>query len=252
MWDKPHVLNPLASALYGIAVLIAFYGLVMFAVHQPAFLLREVRIAGALRHVSAVELESAVRAHLHGTFFTFDIAALRAAFERVAWVRKAQVRRHWPDRLEVTLEEHVPYARWGEAELVNTQGEVFRADYANPLPVFVGPAGSATEIAIQYEHFRRTLAAAGRTPVFVQVSPRRAWQIRLDDGLVVELGRTDVESRLARFVAAYDRTVARVGRRIEYVDLRYANGFAARVPGLRQDPAETKPRGRRAGGKART
>jgi cell division protein FtsQ len=68
------------------------------------------------------------------------------------------------------------------------------------------------------------------------VSPRRAWQLKLDSGLTLELGREQVEARLARFVGAYDRTLGRLGGGINHVDLRYANGFAVRMPGFKPEP----------------
>ncbi len=187
-----------------------------------------------------------MRRELKGNFFTLNLAATRAAFERLPWVRQVNVRRHWPARLEVTLEEHVPLARWGNTALVNTHGEVFQAAYDGTLPVFIGPDGAAREIAIQYRYFRRSLAAIGKTPVQVQVSPRRAWQVKLASGMTLALGREQIEARLARFVAVYDRTLGQLGRRIDYVDLRYANGFAVRIPELRHEKAEPR-RGRRAG-----
>ena len=109
-------------------------------------------------HVTRAQVEAIVKRELRGNFFTLDLAAARGAFERLPWVRRVAVRRHWPDRLEVALEEHVPLARWGERALVNTHGEVFAGAYDGELPVFSGPAGTAKEIAIQYQYFRRTLA----------------------------------------------------------------------------------------------
>ena len=132
----------------------------------------------------------------------------------------------------MAIEEHQPLARWGAAALVNNHGEVFEAAYDATLPVFSGPAGTSREIALQYDALRRTFAAIGRAPVQVRLSPRRAWQVQLDDGMTLEIGREQVESRLARFVAAYQRTLVPLARRIDYVDLRYANGFAARGPEL--------------------
>jgi cell division protein FtsQ len=146
----------------------------------------------------------------------------------------------------VALVEHVPFARWGAAAIVNTQGEVFRAAYDGELPVFNGPDGSAREIAIQYLYFQRSLGEIGETPVEVQVTARRAWQVKLASGMTLALGRENIEARLARFVAVHDRTLGQLGRRIDYVDLRYANGFAARIPELRHEKAEPR-RGRRAG-----
>lgn len=246
MWDKPDLLNPAASLLFASAFLLAAYGAVHYVVRLPAFPLREVRINGGLAHVTLEQVETIVRRELEGNFFTLDLAAARAAFEKLPWVRKVNVRRQWPDRLEVTLEEHVPLARWGNTALVNTEGEVFTAAYDGKLPLFVGPPASAKEMAIQYGYFQRSLAAIGQVPVQVQVSLRRAWEVRLDSGLTLELGRDSIESRLDRFIAAYDRTVNRLQRKLDYADLRYPNGFAVRIPELKREPQEKRRRGKAA------
>jgi cell division protein FtsQ len=242
MWDRPQVLNATANALFAAAFLLAFYAAVAFALSLPLFPLREVRIVSAPRLVQRAEVETLVQRELRGNFFTLDLARARAAFERLSWVRKADVRRRWPDRLEVTLEEHEPLARWGSAALVNAQGEVFEATYEGNLPLFNGPNGTAKEMAIQYAYFRHSLQSIGRTPVQVNVSPRRAWSLRLDNGTSLELGRSDIEGRLARFVQSYPQAVDVLGRRMQHVDLRYANGFAVRVPEIARAEGKEKRR----------
>jgi cell division protein FtsQ len=88
------------------------------------------------------------------------------------------------------------------------------------------------------------LAPLGLGVAELAVSPRGAWRVRAEGPqgpLSLELGRDDPSGRLARFVAAYGRTIgalARQGTRVDHVDLRYRNGFAARVPGLREAPAK--------------
>ena len=232
MWDRPDILNAAASALLAVAILVIAFVTLYTVVRLPVFPLREVRITHALAHVTAAQLESIVTHGIKGNFFTLDLAQTRAGFERLPWVRNVNVRRQWPDRLEVTLEEHVPLGRWGSAALVNTYGELFAAAYDGHLPVFVGPPDSAKEIAIQYRYFQRSLAAIGQVPVQVQVTARRAWQVRLANGITLAVGRENVEARLDRFVAVYARTVGRLERRLAYVDLRYANGFAVGIPEL--------------------
>ncbi len=245
MWDRPDILNRISGALLALAVSLAAYGALHFVVHLPVFALREVRVGGTLAHVTREQVGDVVKGELKGNFFTLDLAATRAAFEKLPWVRKVNARRQWPDRLEVTLEEHVPLARWGNVALVNTYGEVFEAAYDGKLPLFIGPPGTAKEVTIQFEYFRRSLARIGKVPDLVQVSPRRAWQVRLEGGLTIELGREQIEARLARFAATYERTLGKLARRIEYVDLRYANGFAVRIPELKTEKMEkTAPRGR--------
>jgi cell division protein FtsQ len=251
MWDRPGLLNALANALFAIAAVLVAGAILLRVSQLPEFALREVRVGGELKHVTRDEIEDVVRREVRGTFFTLDLARARAAFERLPWVRIVAVRRQWPAGLEVALEEHQPFARWGTAALVNTHGEVFHAAYEGPLPLFAGPEGAAREIAIQYRYFLRSLAAVGETPVEVRVSARRAWQLKLESGLTLALGRENIEARLARFVATQPRAAAVLGRRVDYVDLRYANGYAVRIPELlHEKPEPARPRRKGAGRKA--
>lgn len=232
MWDKPAVLNKLTDLLVVTALLGLLYAGVIHVLRLPLFPVQEIRVAAPLTHVTREQIETIVMREVRGTFFTLQLGTVRTAFERLPWVRKAEVRRHWPGRLEVVLMEHDPLARWGKDALVNVQGEVFEAAFDGGLPIFNGPAGAAKEMAIQYDHFRRSLAAIDKVPDEINVSPRRAWQIRLNDGTTLDLGREHVEDRLRRFVVTYPRTIARMTQPVDRVDLRYANGFAVRVPGL--------------------
>src|SRR5687767_1030696 len=251
MWDRPGLVNALASALFAIAAMLVVGAILLRVSQLPEFALREVRVGGELKHVTRGEIEDVVRRELKGSFFTLDLARARGAFERLPWVRAVAVRRQWPAGLDVALEEHQPFARWGAAALVNNHGEVFHAAYEGPLPLFVGPEGAAREIAIQYRYFRRSLAVIGETPVEVRVSARRAWQLKLESGLTLALGRENIEARLARFVATQPRAAAVLGRRVDYVDLRYANGYAVRIPELLHErPEPAGPRRKGAGRKA--
>ena len=253
MWDRPGLMNATANVLYAAAAVTVLAAAAALLARLPVFDLREVKVGGDLRHVTRGEIESVVQRDLRGNFFTLDLGVARAAFERLPWVRRVNVRRHWPGGLDVALEEHAPLARWGTTALVNTHGEVFGGAYDRELPVFTGPEGAAREMAIQYAYFSRTLQKISETPVEVQLTARRAWQVKLASGMTLALGRESVEARLARFVEAHGRTLAPLGRRIDYVDLRYANGFAARVPELRHDRQEApraQRKGKRTGGGA--
>lgn len=248
MWDKPGMLDGISNLLLAAALLLAAYGAAHYVMRLPVFPLREVRLYDRPVRVTFDQIEAIVRNELQGNFFTLDLAQTRTAFEKLPWVRKANLRRHWPDRLEVALEEHVPLARWGNAALVNTHGEVFTAASDGALPLFAGPEASAKEITIQYGYFQRSLAAIGQVPAQVLLSPRRAWRIRLESGLVVELGREHIESRLDRFIANYDRSIGRLQRKLDYVDLRYSNGFAVRIPELRNATQDKRRDGKPARG----
>jgi cell division protein FtsQ len=235
MWDNAAVLNRAANLLYGAAALLIVYGCIYYVVHLPVFPLREIRVIGDVAHVTNEQVAAVTARELRGNFFTVDLAQAREAFEKLPWVRTVNVRRQWPDRLEVAVEEHQPLARWGSTALVNAHGEVFEAAISSKLPVFFGPEGTAVEVVARYAEFDRLLAPIGRKVVLITLSARRAWQLRLDDGMVLQLGRENLEARLAGFVSAYPRTVARLPQPPSHVDLRYSNGFAVRTPGLKWD-----------------
>ena len=235
MWDNATALNRAAGLLYGAAALLIVYGCIHYVVHLPVFPLREIRVIGDVGHVTNEQVAAVIARELRGNFFTVDLAQAREAFEKLPWVRKVNVRRQWPDRLEVVVEGHQPLARWGSTALVNAHGEVFEAAISSTLPVFFGPEGTATEVVARYGEFDRLVAPIGRKVVLITLSARRAWQLRLDDGMVLQLGRENLEARLAGFVSAYQRTVARMPQPPSHVDLRYSNGFAVRSPGLKWD-----------------
>lgn len=234
MWNNPRLLNAAASALSAVAcVIFAFAGLQMLLA-SPLFPMREIVVHGALAHTTRSELERSARERVSGNFFAVDLGAIRTGMEQLPWVRRVDVRRVWPDRIELAIEEHVVLARWGDIGLVNTHGERFAGQTEAPLPVFAGPAGSEGEVTRRYRRFVELLAPLQSELDRVILTPRFAWQLRLAGGLSIELGRdlanAPAEARLARFVAAYPLTLGRIPRRHEYVDLRYPNGFALRMP----------------------
>jgi cell division protein FtsQ len=232
MWDNPRILNLAAGTLVGIAVFVFAIAGLLLLLRSPLFPVTQIELTHALGNTTREEIEAVARAHLRGNFFALAPAQVRAALEALPWVRRASVRRVWPEGMEVTLEEHVPLARWGERGLVNTYGERFGARTDAALPVFLGPAGTEREVTQRYASFARVLAPLGASLERVVLSERGAWQLRLDSGLHMMLGRDadGAEARLLRFVEAYAPTLGRIARNHEYVDLRYPNGFALRVP----------------------
>ena len=231
MWDDARALSTGANLLFVVATLLMLYGTAQYVVHLPSFPIREIQVTGEAAHVTREQVE-AVAGEIRGNFFTVDLDHARAAFEKLPWVRKVNVRRQWPDCLEFEVEEHQPLARWGSTALVSAQAEVFEAAVNTILPVMQGPQDSAPDVVAHYQEFERVLAPLGRRIQQLTLSERRAWVLQLDDGMVLELGRDNLRSRLAAFVAAYDQTVGRLPRRSAYVDLRYSNGFAVRSSGL--------------------
>ncbi|MSP85989.1 MAG: cell division protein FtsQ/DivIB [Methylotenera sp.] len=230
MWDKPTLLNWVASLLFAVSIVVMLYAVLFAVVHLPIFPLREVVVDGQLSHVSREQVKLIVAKHLKGNFFTLDLIKARNAFEKLPWARNVSLRRRWPDKLEVVIEEHQALARWGSIALVNTHGELFHAASNSDLPVFFGPGDGVIEIASQYVEVSKTLKPADLEIASLAVTPRRAWQVTTTNGMVVELGRVEMQARLEKFVSIYNSTIVRLNLKVAYADLRYPNGFAVRRP----------------------
>ena len=243
MWDDPRQLNGAAAALAGMAIVALVYAAAAWLVRQPMFAFREVVVTTPLARANGAYLEAVVRSELAGTFFTLDLARARERLAQVPWVRTAGLRRQWPRRLEIEIEEHAPLARWNQQGLVNTAGEVFVADWNGDLPQFSGPQGSSPSMTARFRDWGARLAPLDLRVRGLTLTPRGGWEIRAEGRggpLSIELGRDDTDARLDRLIAAYPRTIdalARAGRPVERVDMRYRNGFAARVPGAGERPA---------------
>lgn len=227
MWDNVQLLRSIANALISFSVLAILYGVIYYTVHLPGlFPLQSVNLSVAPLRVDAAGVLQVVRNEVQGNFFTVDIERLRQSLEKLPWVRNASIRREFPDRLEVQLEEYQAIARWNNSALVDSQGEVFVAKSEQEMPEFVGQDGTAVEVTQHYGQFSQQLAALDLQVTRLVLSPRHAWQLHLSNGMVLELGREDMQQRLARFVEAYPYSLAQVQSRVKYVDLRYSNGFA--------------------------
>jgi cell division protein FtsQ len=226
MWDNDTLLRNIANTMLACSVIAVLSGAGYYLLNLPGtFPLRSVRLSSAPQNVAAEQVLRALRAEVQGNLITVDIEHLRHSLEQLPWVRSVNIRREFPDRLAVQLEEHQALARWNHNGLVNHQGEVFEADSEQLLPKFIGPEGTSAEVTRHYAKFSLQLDALDLHATQLVLSPRHAWQMTLSNGMVLELGREDVQQRLARFVAVYPYTE---DSGAAHVDLRYRNGFAVR------------------------
>jgi cell division protein FtsQ len=260
-WHNSRLLNAMANLLFAAALLLVLAQIALRMSQRAVFTLTEVQIESApgfeLRHVSSAMLRQLARRGVSGNFFSVNLGAIRASFETVPWVRRATVRRIWPNRLLVGIEEHKPLAIWDESRLVNLFGELFSANVVQaeedgPLPSFAGPEGSEALVVRRYEDLRRWLSELRRTPESLTLSARYAWSVTLDDGTTLLLGRDQgvpIEERVKRWAGVFPRVQARLDRKAELIDLRYPNGFAIRSVAVvaaeatdpSDDPSATKP-----------
>jgi cell division protein FtsQ len=218
-----------------------------FALDRPV---RVISMDGSFQRVSPGQIEKAVAPFAHAGFMSADLEAIERAVESVPWVDHARVQRRWPNSLHVSVIEQTAAARWGESGLLNTRGELFlraAAHVPQELPRLSGPEGTESLVAQRYMAVQGRMLEAGMRIAALRLDERGAWEMDLDSGVTVRLGRREVDERIDRFIRTASQVIGHRLNEITYVDMRYSNGFAigwrnpavpASVPAKRSDDSD--------------
>jgi cell division protein FtsQ len=239
------LMNITASALLAVFCLGAVAALVQWVANHRVFTIAAIRVSGQVVHNNVPTLRANVTPRLSGNFFTLDLARARQTFEALPWVRQAVVRRVFPNRIAVELQEHQAVAYWGAEDasrLLNNFGEVFEANVGEveqeSLPRLDGPDGQAPQVLAMYGALQPLFAALELGIESVSLSGRGGWTVQLDTGAAIELGRgsdAEVLARTSRFVRTLTQVTSRYDRRpdaVETADLRHADGYALKLRGV--------------------
>jgi cell division protein FtsQ len=162
-------------------------------------------------------------------FFAVRLDEAQAAVARLPWVERAEVRKRWPDVLEVHVIEHRPFARWGEARLLSEQGRLFPAqgiEVPANLPRLAGPDTRISEVVKFYNQSRTLFAPLGVGVDRVELDARGSWTLGLGSGATVVVGRNQPQDRLQRFVRIVPQLMSQRVQVLARADLRYTNGFS--------------------------
>jgi len=191
--------------------------------------MRHLRVSGEFNLVSDQQVRETVMPNVNNGYFAVDLEQVRKHIAALPWVKQVDVRKRWPDRLEVTVAEYKPLARWGETNLLAENGEIFTApkNIAFKLPMFNGPDANAGEMMSFYGYAKPLFLGMGLQVQSIRMSARGSWNLTLSDGLEIEVGRGEPQQRLARFARLMPQIKKdETSRRLVRADLRYTNGFA--------------------------
>ena len=135
---------------------------------------------------------------------TFNVAAAHQTLLREPWVEAASVRKVYPGKLQINLEERQPFAVWQRGQtksIIDSEGLVlddFDADVYQGLPFLVGHGAQR-----KGHEFLKTLAEfpeiASRVRATMLRSERR-WDILLDNLVTVKLPERKVRDALTELV----------------------------------------------------
>lgn len=192
--------------------------------------LRTLKLKAEFEHVNAEQIRTAVATQTGKGFFAVDLERVRDAVSVLPWVARVEASKRWPDTLELTVFEQLPFARWGDTRLVSQAGELFTIPgmaAVQGLPQLSGPDDRLGDVLQFYARCQRDFSGTGLVVNEVRLSGRGGWQLVLANGVVIDVGSESIDARLRRFLDIWPRLAA--GRAAPTsVDLRYENGFSVR------------------------
>lgn len=217
------------SILLPLGIIVVSVLALMVWSRQDRFPLKTVEVHTALKYVKEEEIKASVLPFFDKGFFGLNVQAVQACLKQLPWVQSIDIRRMWPDRLVVSVQEKAAQARWGDKGVLSTEGNIFYPELTSipdKLPRFDGPKSEALAMQQQYFALLEQLGPIGLTIRSLKLSLNGSLQIMLDNGISIILGKNAMNERMARFVLAYQGSLQAQSQRIAYVDLRYTNGFA--------------------------
>ena len=215
------ILTPLVAG----GIIVLSYQLSATLLDRP---IRSITIEGPFQRVSALQIEEAISGALSDGFLSANLSEIQQQIVALPWIDKANVVRRWPSQLDISVTEQVPAACWGERGLLNIRGELFVSDARHvpaELPRLSGPSNRSDEIAKRYLVVREQLIPFGLDLRRVHMDARGAWEMTLQNGVDIRLGRRDVEQRTELFIDVVAEIITNRAVDIDYVDMRYSNGF---------------------------
>ncbi len=191
--------------------------------------IKYVKIQGTYKYVSKEEVKDVLLQKVMMGFLNTDMSIIRGELLDLSWVAEVNIQRVWPDTLEVKIYEQYPMTRWGETELLNEQGKLFKPDNLEKfrqLPLLIGPEGLENKLMTIMQHLQKILSTHFLVLKSFEVDKRRAWTLKLDNGMILKLGQKKPLERFNRFLTSLPILKKKRSRAIAKVDLRYANGYA--------------------------
>ena len=231
-------LTRVVAPMLAVAAVVATYFVSASMLDRP---IRSIEVHGPFQRVTALQIEEAIADSLENGFVSADLAGIQRRIVALPWIDEATVARRWPSRLSITVSEQVPAAIWGDRGLLNVRGELFVDDVRHlpaELPRLSGPENRYAEVARRYLDVREALIPLGLDLRRVHLDPRGAWDMTLANGVEVRLGRREVGARTDLFLDIVADIITSRAADIDYVDMRYSNGFTIGWQNGSQTPVE--------------
>ncbi|GAA63381.1 cell division protein FtsQ [Pseudoalteromonas sp. BSi20311] len=191
--------------------------------------IKHLTVLGNPKYTDEKAITAAIKKADLSSFFELNVKQVQHLVQELPWVATVSVRKQWPDTIQVYVVEHQAVAHWNSDLLINQSGDAFEAKsdkLSATLPQLYGPEGSEKEAWVAFKQFDEMLKVNALTLTSLALSERFSWQLWLDNGVRLNLGRKDKAKRVQRFIDVYSRIEQRADAQIDAIDLRYDTGLA--------------------------
>ncbi len=191
--------------------------------------IKYVRIEGEFQYLSKDDVKDILQPLVKTSFFDADLQAIHLAVLTLPWVDTVNIKRIWPDAIDIKVHEKQPFARWGKEGLITESGNIFMPNtkeaFQNLITV-TGPELQQIKVLEIMKGIKTALADQSMELAEFNVSDRGAWELKLVTGMEILLGQNNQLKKLKRFLKTL--TVLSQGQvdAMAVVDLRYPNGYA--------------------------
>ncbi len=221
----------IALTVLVIAPLALVVGIYQWIQDPQNLTITSVEVKGDLNILDKEQLQPVIEPFTKTNLYLLDQKSLETAIESNPWVHSASMTKIWPDKLIVKIFEQNPVAFWGDKEMLAENGEIIKASLPKEkgnLPLLYSPNDKGRNMATGFLKIRKWMKDFPLKMVEFKEDRRGSWQIKLENGMTVKIGREHQEKRLRRFMVGYDHGLKQVINNVKTVDLRYTNGFAVK------------------------
>lgn len=200
-------------------------------------------ISGEMPYTKRDEVLAAMNNVNLGNFFQVDVNEIQSQVSALPWVYSVAVRKQWPNEVKIYIVDQTPVALWNGDFILNQFGKAFQADnrkLTQALPQFFGPEGTELLALENFTNLNDLLEYRNLAIDELVLSERFSWQLTLNDGVMLNLGREERVKRVQRFMDVYplikthledqlkkqNNHKKQLKQAVDYIDLRYDTGLA--------------------------
>lgn len=222
----PNLKLPPGLIAFGSAL---FAALLLWALVPEDMPLTQLEVRGEFQHLQPEDVRAAAQPYLAAPFFSVDLDTVRVAVAALPWVARVRVERQWPGAISVRVWERQPYARWNDASVLDTESQAFTphaGGIPTGLPLLGGSPGHEAEVAQTWHRLSPALSEGGLQLIGLSRDVRGEWTARTVTGIELRFGQDPPDERLPILKQVALRSLEGRWEQVQYIDLRYTNGFA--------------------------